>query len=87
MLYESMGMNQTSFAHLIGVGQSAMSNYQGGTRRPDPDVAITIQMKTGATLDWIYTGERGGLPGNLLQKLPDWDETLPERRPAKPRKR
>lgn len=75
MLYESLDMNQSAFAALIGVGQSAMSNYEAGTRRPELDVAIRIQMRTGATLDWIYTGERGGLPSNLLQKLPDWNDT------------
>ncbi|WP_074896519.1 helix-turn-helix domain-containing protein [Nitratireductor indicus] len=63
--------NQSQFAMRIGVSQPALNNYLKGIRRPDIDVAIRIQMKTGATLDWIYLGDRSGLPARLLEALPD----------------
>jgi transcriptional regulator with XRE-family HTH domain len=62
---------QSTFAHLIEVTQPALNNYLQGVRRPDLDVAMRIQAKTGATLDWIYLGDRSGLPSRLLEKLPD----------------
>jgi transcriptional regulator with XRE-family HTH domain len=63
--------NQASFASLIGVSQPALNNYLKGIRRPDLDIAINIQTKTGVTLDWLYLGDRSGLPSKLLEILPD----------------
>ncbi|MDC9825650.1 helix-turn-helix transcriptional regulator [Devosia sp. ZB163] len=70
-LREALGKNQSAFAALIEVSQPAMNNYEKGHRRPDIDVAIRIQVRTGATLDWIYLGRRDGLPTRLLELLPD----------------
>lgn len=73
-LIKATDTNQSSFAALIGVTPSAMSNYLKGIRRPEIDAAIQIQIKTGASLDWLYLGDRSGLPSRLLQKLPDLSE-------------
>jgi transcriptional regulator with XRE-family HTH domain len=70
-LIETLGHNQTSFANLVGISQPALNNYLKAIRRPDIDVAIQIQMRTGATLDWLYLGDRSGLPSRLLAILPD----------------
>jgi transcriptional regulator with XRE-family HTH domain len=70
-LIEALGHNQTSFANLVGISQPALNNYLKAIRRPDIDVAIAIQMRTGATLDWLYLGDRSGLPSRLLAILPD----------------
>lgn len=70
-LMAALGMKQVEFAHLIGVSQPGLNNYLKALRRPDIDVAISIQTKTGATLDWIYLGDRSGLPARLLGILPD----------------
>ena len=67
----SQGHNQTSFAHLVGISQPALNNYLKGIRRPDIDVAIQMQLRTGVTLDWLYLGDRSGLPSRLLESLPD----------------
>lgn len=70
-LIEALSLNQTGFAQLVGISQPALNNYLKGNRRPEIDVAIAIQMKTGVTLDWIYLGDRSGLPARLLEILPD----------------
>ena len=69
----ALKLNQSAFAQLIDVSQPAVNNYESGLRRPDIDVAIKVQMRTGVTLDWIYLGDRSGLPGRLLALLPDLD--------------
>ncbi len=71
VLRQSLGMNQSRFAALVGITQSAMNNYEGGIRRPKLDVAQTIVARTGATLDWLYLGNRAGLPSHLAQRLPE----------------
>lgn len=70
-LMKALGKKQVEFAALIGVSQPALNNYLKGLRRPDIDVAIGIQTRTGATLDWIYLGDRSGLPVRLASELPD----------------
>lgn len=70
-LMAAMDRNQSAFAALIGISQPALNNYLAGIRRPDLDVGINIQARTGATLDWIYLGDRSGLPARLLATLPD----------------
>lgn len=70
-LMVALKLNQTGFANLVGISQPALNNYIKALRRPDLDVAILIQAKTGVTLDWIYLGIRSGLPARLLEILPD----------------
>lgn len=70
-LMEALDMKQVEFATMIGISQPALNNYLKALRRPDLDVAINIQIRTGVTLDWIYLGDRSGLPVRLANILPD----------------
>lgn len=69
-LIDALNDNQSQFSARVGISQPALNNYLKGLRRPDLDVAINIQAKTGVTLDWIYLGDRSGLPARLLEILP-----------------
>lgn len=73
-LREVLQLNKTAFANLIETTQPAVSQYESGTRRPDLDVAQRIRMRTGVTLDWIYEGDRSGLPLRWANALPDLSE-------------
>jgi transcriptional regulator with XRE-family HTH domain len=73
LLREALGYGQGAFAQLTGLTQSGLSNYEAGTRRPEIDKAIQIVQKTGVTLDWIYLGDRAGLPQRLLAQLAELD--------------
>lgn len=70
-LREALGYSASGFAVYIGISASQLSNYEHALRVPSLPVARQIRLRTGATLDWIYDGERGGLPLNLLNLLPD----------------
>ena len=70
-LMDAMKLKQVEFANLVGVSQPAMNNYLKALRRPEVDVAISIASKTGVTLDWLYLGDRSGLPARMLADLPD----------------
>lgn len=67
---EALGLNQAAFARLVGISPQGINNYEKGTQRPQLDQAFQICRATGATLDWIYFGDRSGLPGRILDKLP-----------------
>jgi transcriptional regulator with XRE-family HTH domain len=75
MLREALGRNQVSFAQLVDISQPALANYEKGYRRPDLDKAVQIVNKTGVTLDWLYLGERAGLPQRLLALIAEFDST------------
>jgi transcriptional regulator with XRE-family HTH domain len=70
-LMKALNLKQVEFAGLVGISQPALNNYLKALRRPDLDVAIAIQSRTGVTLDWIYLGDRSGLPIRLASVLPD----------------
>lgn len=73
-LRTALGHNQSAFAALVDVSQPAMNNYEKAIRRPELDVAVKILQRTGVTLDWLYLGNRSGLPAHLLAQLPDLSE-------------
>lgn len=66
---EALGLNQATFARLAGLSPQAMNNYERGLQRPALDQAIMLCRTHGCTLDWIYLGDRSGLPGRILEKL------------------
>ena len=39
---EERGMSQTELAHLIGVSNSRVSNWEQGINRPDADIIVSI---------------------------------------------
>ena len=69
----ALGDNQTAFAARIEVSQPALNNYLKGIRRPRIEEAMRIRARTGVTLDWLYEGDRSGLPDRLLTLLPPLD--------------
>jgi transcriptional regulator with XRE-family HTH domain len=79
-LMQALEMNQTAFAAMTGIQQSALNNYLGAKRRLWIDQAMKIRAKTGVTLDWIYEGDRSGLPARLLAVLPPLDDDQTEER-------
>ena len=62
--------NASAFARLVGISVPALGNYERGERRPNVDQALQIVRATGATLDWIYRGDRSGLPHRIAAHLP-----------------
>lgn len=61
--------NAAEFAELVGLTPQALNNYETGIRRPNVDQAVKIVQATGVTLDWIYLGDRSGLPHRIASRL------------------
>ncbi|CAH1671889.1 helix-turn-helix transcriptional regulator [Chelatococcus asaccharovorans] len=64
-------MAQVQFAQMVGLTQQSWNNYERGRRRIDLDQAFRLCAVTGVTLDWIYFGDRSGLPLRLAQMIPE----------------
>lgn len=67
------GRQQGEFARMLGISVNAYNNYENAGRIPSPADAWKIVSRTGATLDWLYYGERRGLSPELLRNLPPWE--------------
>lgn len=65
-----LGMNvQKNMAELLGASPSQYSNWENGLGLIPVDAAVKIQGLTGASLDYIYTGNASALPMFLQSKL------------------
>ena len=52
-LRTARGMTQAEFGKLIGVGKSAVSQYESGARAPDTAVLRRVAGSFGVTTDWL----------------------------------
>ncbi len=62
-LRKKLCLTQEQMGELIGVKQNAVSQYESGDRKPDPDVAITI----------LDLAEKHGFPLTMRQLYSDVD--------------
>lgn len=65
----AFGKSQSDFAKTLGVGATAISNYEVGARAVDPYDAFKLKNVYGAPLEWLYSGDVSSLPGHLAEKL------------------
>lgn len=59
-------LDQTRFAEGIGVESNTYSGWESGQKRIGIDSAMELKRVYGATLDYIYTGDHGTLPLDLV---------------------
>lgn len=65
----ALGRSQADFADKLGVGASAVSNYEKGERAVDPYHAFKLKLAYGSPLEWLYGGDESVLPRHLVEKL------------------
>lgn len=61
--------HQTVMAKHVGVSQSRYSNWENGIGVIPVEFAVKFCQLTGATLDFIYTGNQSSLPMYLASML------------------
>lgn len=66
---KTTGRNQRQFSEWLGIAAPTWNNYEKAYRRIDLEKAFLVVRATGVTLDWIYFGERSGLPLHLAEQL------------------
>jgi hypothetical protein len=76
---EALGLSAAQLCRRIDCAQNRWSQYESGERPITLDIAERLCNEFGLTLDWIYRGDRSGLPQRLIEKLP------PAEAPAKRR--
>ena len=61
--------NQADFAKGANLTQNRYNQYETGERRITVDAALKLKAAYGISLDWIYTGDRNGLPHAVWSAL------------------
>ena len=67
LMREALGLDQEELADILGVGANAVSQYEGGKRGIDPELAAKLKQAKAVTLDWIYAGDPSGLGEKLFK--------------------
>src|SRR5262245_65016276 len=62
---QALGLSQAELCRRTGISPAAWNNAETGDNRIGIDNAMSLCKATGATLDWIFMGHRGGLPQKL----------------------
>lgn len=63
------GETQATFAGVMGVGASALSNYEAGDRAVNPFSAYQLKNKYNAPLEWLYCGDESTIARHVLEKI------------------
>lgn len=61
--------DQSAVASVMGITQSAVSNYEIGDRMLPPEMAIRFCNRYGFTLEWLYRDDVSSLPTKLAEKV------------------
>lgn len=76
---EALGMSQAQMATRFGMtDKSKLSHYERGVHYPDPYFVWLLWTEEGITADWIYLGQKRGLPSWVADGLRPAAEASPE---------
>jgi len=68
-------LSQVDFAQLCGISRQMWNNAERKRARLGLDNAMLLRERTGATLDYIYEGDRRGLPLALALEIEKLEKT------------
>jgi transcriptional regulator with XRE-family HTH domain len=89
LLRKVLGHTQESLADRLEIGRSQLANYEAS----DPERVITVSVAlslcqiSGASLDWIYTGNEFYLSSELKENLRVQEKLLIEKAKQRQRRR
>lgn len=71
LLREAMGWNQKVMAARVGINATTWNNYELAVSPIPWQAALKVCAVTGASMDWIYRGQRGLMPVNIMDRIED----------------
>lgn len=79
---EALGLSAADLCRMTGIKPNTYSMWEGGSGRPSLGEAKVLRKVLGYTLDWIYEGDRSGLPMKLAMAISAY-EHVKSGKPAK----
>lgn len=80
---EAMGLKANALCRLAGIKTAAYSQWENGRGAPRLDQARLLRRTLGYTLDWIYEGDRSGLPMKLATAIAAFEAKKAQQTPVK----
>lgn len=71
----ALNLKAAEVCRLTGIKPNAYSNWENGHGRPKLDEARILRRAFGYTLDWIYEGDRSGLPLKLASAIAELESS------------
>jgi len=72
---EALGLTMAELCRLTGIGTTTYANWESGrTGRPGLGEAKVLRKVLGYSLDWIYEGDRSGLPMRLVIAIAAYEQ-------------
>lgn len=68
-LREHLELRQEDLGQIVHMVGTGVSMIEKGQRGLDPEDAVRLKLSTGVTLDWLYSGDAGGLPKDRFKPL------------------
>ena len=69
---QALGRTQLAFCRAANISPSSYSRCKKGRTRPSIDAAIALCNAHKLTLDWIYRGDKSGLPTRISEGINGW---------------
>lgn len=66
---QALGLSQSELCRLSGIAPNTYNQWERSNGRPQLDKALMLCETFGLTLDWVYRGDRSGLPYDLMLRL------------------
>lgn len=70
---EALGLTPTELCRMTGIRTSTYANWETAVSRPGLGEAKVLRKILGYSLDWIYEGDRSGLPMKLVTALAEYE--------------
>lgn len=74
----ALGISPAELCRTTGIKPNTWSQWENAKGRPGLDEAKTLRRSFGWTLDWIYEGDRSGLPLRVAQAIAEYEMTHEE---------
>jgi transcriptional regulator with XRE-family HTH domain len=68
-LRHALELTQRQLADILDITGPRWANYELGTSRIPVDVALRLVERWAVSLDWIYYGNGGAMPKQLLERI------------------
>lgn len=66
---EALGLNQRQLCQRASVATNTYNQWEKGKSRPELDEAIKLVDEFDLTLDWIYLGDAGRMPFEIVEAV------------------
>lgn len=88
VLRKTFDLTQVTLGQTLGVGDTAVANYEKASRLISPYDAFKLKIAYGIPLEWLYAADESTLPSPLAARLRIAEVALrKDRQKAKPKRR